>query len=197
MKPYPLRISLITSMLVLALAACNYPAQEPTPTATTIPPTQTPEPSPTPIPPTDTPTMPPTPSWTVPPPPVLPTATFTAIATPTIQPAPDVKFEASFEGGLFIFRTNDKGTYVIPKEVRIKKASCNEGRTLSDLLAFDPPPFFLITEGKFTISRDTQLVITGVFISPTQARGSIELHLLKNGKPCTIGPVVWVASPVP
>jgi hypothetical protein len=111
-----------------------------------------------------------------------------------VQPLPTVKFEGTFEGGTLVFRINDKGNMVIPKEIRVKKALCNEGKTMTTLLAFDPPPFFPITDGKFTITREKQLTVTGIFISPKQARGSIELYLLKNGKPCTIGPLTWVAT---
>ncbi len=197
MKPFSFRRLLFESILVLALAACNFPAQAPTSTATPIPPTQTLEPSPTPIPPTDIPTLASTPSWTVPPPPVFPTATSTTAATEAVKPSPDVKFEGTFAGGTLVFRTNDKGTMVIPKEVRVRKAACTEGKTISTLLAFDPPPFFPITDGQFTISREEQVEIIGVFLSPSQARGSVKLYLLRNGKPCTVGPVVWVASVVP
>jgi hypothetical protein len=196
MKPFFQRFFL-TGMIILSLAACNFPSQAPTPTNTAMPPTQTPEPSPTPIPPTETPTSAPTPSWTVPPPPVFPTATSTTAATEAAKPVPNARFEGVFEGGTLVFRTNDKGTMVIPKEIKVRKASCNEGKTISTLLAFDPPPFFPITDGQFTISREEQIEIFGIFISSMQARGSIELYLLRNGKPCTVGPVTWVASAVP
>jgi hypothetical protein len=106
---------------------------------------------------------------------------------------PGAKFEGTFEGGEIVFRTSQNGKMVIPKSVRIRKARCQEGKTYSDLIAFDPPPSFPITDGKFTITKDSYMTMYGEFTTPNQARGTISMTLKGEGKTCTIGPVGWIA----
>jgi hypothetical protein len=192
-----------TVMIVLSLAGCNYPGAAPAATEaspTPLPPSPTSPPPtepPTPIPPTEAPTLPP-PTATLAPPTAIP-PTPTLRATPTkaeIKPTPGARFEGTFEGGYLIFRINSNASAVIPKSIRVQKATCQEGKKMSDLLAFDPPPSFPIEDGNFTISRDTQLYMTGTFLTPTQARGSLQIKFRKEGVTCTIGPVVWIASAI-
>ena len=96
-----------------------------------------------------------------------------------------------------VFRINSNGTAVIPKTLRIQKAPCQEGKTLSDTMSFEPPPSFEVKDAKFEISYDNpRLYWTGTFLTPTQARGSIEFRFRKEGVTCTIGPVAWIASSV-
>jgi len=83
---------------------------------------------------------------------------------------------------------------VVPKTIRIVKANCQEGKKLSDTMTFEPPTYFKVEDGKFTITWDTQVTMSGVFLTPTEARGSLELKFKKEGVACTIGPVVWVAT---
>jgi len=202
MKPVSYLKTLWIIIIVATLAGCNYPGMapaEPSVTPTTLPPTPIPPTETfTPIPPTETPTLPP-PTATL----ALPTqvpATPTSRPSPTpeiIKPVPGAKFDGTFEGGYFTFRINSNASAVIPKVIRIQKATCQEGKKMSDLLAFDPPPSFPIEDGRFIISRDTQLYMTGIFLTPTQARGSLEIKFKKEGVTCTIGPVVWIASAVP
>jgi hypothetical protein len=191
-------------VIVVLLAGCNYPGGAPAApqaTPTELPPTPTEPPPtepPTPIPPTEAPTLPP-PTATLPPPPTPP-ATPTSRPSPTqapIIPAAGARFEGTFEGGSFVLRINSNGTAVIPKTVRIQKANCQEGKTLSDTLSFEPPPSFPIEDGKFVISYTAPyLYWTGTFVTTTQARGSIELKFKKEGVTCTIGPVGWIANAV-
>lgn len=204
MKPVSLLKTLWIVFMVISLAGCNYPgmapaAPEASPTSlpatpTSLPPTE----PPTPVPPTEAPTLP-LPTATVAPPTVVP-ATPTSRPSPTqaeIKPVGGARFEGTFEGGSFVLRINANGSAVIPKTVRIQKATCQEGKTLSDIFSFEPPPSFPIENGKFAISYDAPyLYWTGTFLSTTQARGSIELKFKKEGVSCTIGPVAWIANAV-
>ena len=204
MKPVLSLKILFLAMIVVSLAGCNYPGSAPAApeaTPTTLPPTPTSPPPtelPTPVPPTEAPTLPP-PTATLAPPTAVP-ATPTSRPSPTqaeIKPVPGARFEGAFEGGSFVLRINSIGTAVIPKTVRIQKATCQEGKTLSDVLSFEPPPSFVIEDGKFVISYDSPyLYWTGAFLTPTQARGSIELKFKKDGVSCTIGPVAWIANAI-
>lgn len=191
------------AMIFVLLAGCNYPGAAPAapqesptplpPTPTSPPPTE----PPTPLPPTETPTLPPpTPTFV---PPTLPPPTPTRpMPTPTaVKPMAGVKFEGTFESGTLTFRTNPTGYMVVPKTIRIIKANCQEGKKLSDTLSFEPPRYFPVEGGKFTISWDSQVYMTGTFLTPSQARGSLELKFKKEGVTCTIGPVAWTATAVP
>ena len=205
MKPVSFAKILWMTLIVASLAGCNYPgaapaAPEASPTALPATPTSPPptEP-PTPIPPTEAPTLPPPPTATLAPPTAIP-ATPTSRPSPTvaeIKPTAGARFEGTFEGGSMVFRINSNGSAVIPKTIKVQKASCQEGKTLSDTLSFEPPPQYEIKDGNFEISyTDPYLYWTGTFLTTTQARGSIELKFKKEGVSCTIGPVVWVASAV-
>jgi hypothetical protein len=159
-------------------------------TATPLPPTDTPTPLPT-----ETPTpLPPTATIALPTPiPVTPTNT----RVPTqevIEPWPSAKYEGTFEGGTLTLRTNDRGTYIIPKVVAVRKATCSDGKKISDTITFEPPPFYLIEDGKFWIGYGDLVQIGGQFISATQATGTIELSIKSGGRVCKIGPIVWRAS---
>jgi hypothetical protein len=110
-----------------------------------------------------------------------------------IAPERGAKFEGTFEGGELVFRINQIATAVIPKSVRIRKAKCKEGKTISDLLAFDPPPSYPIEDGSFSIVIGDQLSWSGMFTTPKQARGTIRMFLKSEGINCTIGPVGWIA----
>lgn len=201
MKPVSHLKILCIAMIVLTLAGCNYPGMAPAATPTSPSPTPTSPPPtepPTPVPPTDTPAPPPPTATTAPPTPVP--ATPTSRPTPTtavIKPEAGARFEGTFEGGTLVFRINAISSAVIPKTINVRKATCQEGKQLSTTLAFDPPPSYDIENGKFTISRDSQLYMTGIFTKSDEARGTLEIRYKKEGVACTIGPVVWVANAVP
>lgn len=194
--------SLCILIIVLSLAGCNYPGAFPAAqdTPTPLPPTPTSPPPtepPTPIPPTEAPTLPPVTPTTAPPTPVPPTPTNRPSPTVAeIKPLAGARFEGTFEGGSLVLRINANGTAVIPKTIRIQKANCQEGKQLSDTLVFEPPTSFPVEDGKFTITWDTQVTISGFFQTPTQARGSLELKFKKESVACTVGPVNWVAEAV-
>jgi hypothetical protein len=201
MKPGSYLKILCIVMMVVSLAGCNYPGMAPAATPTSLPPTPTSPPPtepPTPVPPTDTPAPPPPTATTAPPTPVPATPTSRPTATTAvIKPEAGAKFEGTFEGGTLVFRINAISSAVIPKTINVRKATCQEGKLLSTTLAFDPPPSYDIENGKFTISRDTQLYLTGIFTKSDEARGTLEIKYKKEGVTCTIGPVVWVATAVP
>ena len=202
MKSASISRTLCILTIVLSLAGCNYPGAFPAAqdTPTPLPPTSTSPPPtepPTPIPPTEAPTLPPVTPTTVPPTPVPPTPTMRPSPTPqAIKPLPGAKYDGTFEGGKLTFRTNPTGFMVVPKTIRVDKANCQEGKKLSDTMVFEPPTYYKVEDGKFTISWDTQLYMTGVFLTSSEARGSLELKFKKEGVACTIGPVVWVARAV-
>ena len=202
MKPVSYLKTLWIVMIILSLAGCNYPGMAPASTPTTLPPTPTlppPTEPPTPVPPpTDTPPPPPSTATSAPPTPVPATPTSRPTATTAvIKPEAGAKFEGSFEGGTLVFRINSISSAVIPKTINVRKATCQEGKLLSTTLAFDPPPSYEIEDGKFIISRDSQLYMTGIFTKSDEARGTLEIRYKKEGVACTIGPVVWVATAVP
>jgi hypothetical protein len=191
-------------ILIASLAGCNYPGAAPvvqdTPTALPSSPTSPPPPTelPTLIPPTEAPTLPPATPTTVPPtaaPPKPPTARPSPTVS-EIKPQAGARFEGSFDGGTLVLRINANGTAVIPKTIRVTKATCQEGKKLSDTLSFEPPTSFAVEDGQFTITWGTQVDMPGIFTSPTQARGSLELKFKKESVACTIGPVAWVAEAV-
>ena len=188
-------------LIVVSLAGCNYPGMAPAVTPTILPPSPTSPPPtepPTPVPPTDTPAPPPATATLAPPTPVPATPTSRPTATlAVIKPEPGAKFEGVFEGGTLVFRINSISSAVIPKTINVRKATCQEGKQLSTTLAFDPPPSYEIENGKFIISRDTQLYMTGTFTRSDEARGTLEIKYKKEGVACTIGPVAWVATVVP
>lgn len=191
-------------LVIMLLSGCNYPGMAPAAleaSPTTLPPTPTlppPTEPPTPIPPTEVPTLPPPTPTLAPPTPVPATPTLRPSPTQAeIKPVPSARFEGTFEGGSLVLRINSNGTAVIPKTVRIQKASCQEGKTLSDILSFEPPPSFPIEDGQFVISYTSPyLYWTGIFVTPTQVRGTIELKFKGEGVTCTIGPVGWVANAI-
>jgi hypothetical protein len=106
------------------------------------------------------------------------------------------KFDGTFEGGELTFRVHTNGDYVIPKSVTLRKVACNEGKALSDLITFEPPPFFEVVEGKFTMYNGTLVTISGQFITPSTARGTISGQVKSGGKNCTFGPMAWSAEAV-
>jgi hypothetical protein len=187
-------------LIILSLAGCNYPGALPQATPTSLPPTPTSPPPtepPTPIPPTEAPTLPPPTEPPAPPTPIPPTPTSRPSPTPTaVKPAAGVKFDGTFDGGTLTFRTNPTGYMVVPKTIRVVKANCQNGKTLSDTLSFEPPTYYPVEDGKFTINWDSQVIMSGVFQTSTQARGTLELKFKKEGVACTIGPVPWSASAV-
>lgn len=203
MKTFACLKILWITMIVVSLAGCNYPGMAPPATPTSLPPTPTSPPPtepPTPAPPTDTPEPPPPTATFAPPTPAPPAATPTSRPTATtavIKPTAGAKFEGSFEGGTLVFRINANSSAVIPKTINVRKATCQEGKQISTTLAFDPPPSYPIENGKFVISRDSQLYMTGSFTKSDEARGTLEIKYKKEGVTCTIGPVAWVATVVP
>lgn len=193
---------LFVSLTILSLAGCNMPFFAPAPTATatpspTLPPTETPLPTDTPVPPTETPTLPP-PTDTPPPPTAIPpTATNTRIPTAVVvNPFPRDLFTGTFENGTLSFRIGPNPYLVIPKTVVVKKATCKEGGTISDSIAFAGTPTYEIKDGKFSINYLDMVIISGQFTSQTKATGSITLYLKKDAKKCTVGPFVWYAAAV-
>jgi hypothetical protein len=205
MKSASIRKIIYLVLIVVLLAGCNYPgaapaAPEASPTSPPSTPTSPPptEP-PTPIPPTEAPTEPPPPTATLAPPtPHPPTPTIRPSATQVvIKPVPSAKFEGTFDGGSLVLRINSNGTAVIPKTVKVQKATCQNGKNLSTTLSFEPPPSYPIENGKFTISDDTRLSLTGIFETSSKMRGTLVVNFKKEGVSCTTGTVPWVASAVP
>lgn len=204
MKHNPILIILTSLMLVLSISGCDVlpfvATMTPTPTHTETP-TPIP-PSPTPAPPTDTPTITPTetsgvPSETLTTAPQFPTFTPTFTKAPTkgpVTPLAKAKFQGTFTGGTLVFRTGANGLSVVPKTVSLKGATCKEGKTVSETIGFEPPTFFWVVDGKFTIVWGTEVTITGVFITPTRATGTISLALKTSKGKCTIGPLSWIAD---
>lgn len=200
-KTKPVLFTLFSLILILLTSGCNLPfiapPDTPTPTFTNtptqVPPTATIPPTatftPTVIPPTATATLPP------PPPTVIPTATKVPTKEPVV-PLSKSKYEGSFAGGTLLLRTGPNGASVVPKTLILKKAACKEGGKISESLSFEPPTFFWITDGKFAIYWGSEVTITGVFISPTRATGSLKLEFT-SPKKCTVGPVTWTADIVP
>ncbi|OGO32886.1 MAG: hypothetical protein A2Z16_04030 [Chloroflexi bacterium RBG_16_54_18] len=200
--------------MLLALTACNLPFLSPAATSTPVDTaTFTPEPaSPTPVPsntpaaPTNTSTpiasntptpLPPTATLVLPTLP-LPTAIPTNTRIPTqqvVRPYSNARFDGTFADGTLILRVSDNSNMVIPKEVRVRNASCKEGRALSDTINFEPPPSYAITDAKFDINYLDYVFISGQFFSSTSAQGMIRLILqYPGGGRCTIGPTAWRAS---
>lgn len=192
---------LFSLILVLALAGCNFPGAAPESTATPTetatlpppPPTATPEPpTPTSPPPTPTtqlllPTLPPT-SQSTP----LPPPTVAPVFTPTsIVPLPGVRFEGEFAGGIFSFRVNNNSNAVTLKEIILSKATCNNGRIISDRMQF-PVVSFPIENGKFAISLANAFV-SGYFSSASTATGSLNVTVKAERYTCEFGPVSWKA----
>lgn len=211
---HSIRIRLLSSALLFAITACNLPflsqqvaetpsatlthTQEaasptPAPSNTSAAPTNTDTPipsnTPTPLPPTATFELP-----TLPPPTAIPTNT--PIPTQKIvKPYPKARFDGTFNGGTLTLRISDNSNMIIPKEVRVKNGVCNEGKALSDTMNFEPPPSYPIINGKFDINYMNIVFISGQFLNPTTAQGSIKLLLqYPGGGRCTIGPLAWKAT---
>lgn len=190
-------------VLAVSMTACNLPQSKPTATATQaatpIPPSPTPLP-----PPTETATLePPTPTLPLPPtatqPIVFPTREPSKTFTPVvIKPAAHARFDGVFEYGKLVLRVDNNPAYIVPKSVTIKSAPCKEGKgKKSDTLTLDPPTYYQIVENKFYIDFGGGMVkISGEFISPTKARGTITMSLRAEGKSCTLGPYAWSASAI-
>ena len=198
----PLQAILIL-VLVFSLTACNLPSSKPSATATqaatAVPPSATPLPPPTetatPEPPTATPTEE-----------LLPTATLPIVnptrepsKTPTkeiIKPPAHARFDGTFEYGKLVLRIDNNPAYIVPKTVTIKGAPCKEGKgKLSDSLTLEPPTYYEIVENRFYIDFGGGMVkISGEFISPLKARGTITIAVKVEGKNCTVGPYPWTAS---
>jgi hypothetical protein len=192
----------LTLVLVISLAGCNLPSARPadtaTPTATQIPPSPTPlPPTATAAPPTEMPTQePPTPTK-VQPTMVFPTKAPTNTPTPVvIKPAARARFDGTYDYGTFVFRIGDNPAYVVPKSITVKSAPCNEGknRKKSDTLTLDPPTFYQVIANRFSINFGDSVIISGEFITPVKARGTLTLKLKVDGKACTIGPYAWSAT---
>jgi hypothetical protein len=200
--------------MIFALTACNLPFLSPAVTSTPVDTlTFTPEPaSPTPLAsdtlpaptntdtpiPSNTPTpLPPTATLVLPTLP-LPTVIPSSTVVPTqeiVKPFPKAKFEGTFIYGTLILRISDNSNMIIPKEVRVKQASCKEGKSISDTINFEPPPSYAITDAKFNINFLDYVFISGQFFSSTSAQGMIRLILqIPGGGKCTIGPTPWKAS---
>jgi hypothetical protein len=193
----------LTVILAISLAACNYPGMQPeasptlaaTNTAAASPTSPPPTATFTAIPPTATATLVPVTPTPLPPTAIPVTPTWTPVPTVAyVDPLAGSKLDGTFEGGTLTFRVHTNGNYVIPKSVNLKKISCNEGKTLSDLITFEPPPFFEVVEGKFTMFKDTTVTISGQFITPTTARGTLSGQVKSGGKNCTFGPLSWSAA---
>lgn len=208
-QPSKARVTL-AFVFLFSLAACNFPGLEAMATATpTFTATFTPlPPTATSLPPSATPTIEilitDTPNPLLPtapglfptvPPLVFPTDTRAVTSTPII-PEAGAKFEGTFEGGALVFRVNSNSTMVIPKSLTFRKVLCQEGKRISDLITFEPPPSFPITNGSFNIVWGTQATISGYFRSTKSAWGSLTAKVKGKGDGgiCTIGPISWVAS---
>lgn len=200
---------LATFLLILSLTGCNLPTFGPaaTPTAT-VTATLPPSPTPTQPPPTETPTVPaatntPEVSQPTPPAEAAPTQAPTATQPPATAVVPTVGvpvpvsralFDGVFPGGRLSFRIGELSSRVIPKTVTLKGAECKEGGKLNDSISFEPPPSFVIDQGKFTMTQGDQVTISGQFLSSTRAAGTITLRLRGGGKACTVGPLSWTAN---
>lgn len=169
------------------------PASPTSPASSTPLPSNTPTPiasnTPTPLPPTATLVLP-----TLPPPTAIPSST--PIPTQAVvKPYPKARFDGTFANGTLILRISENSNMIIPKEVRVKQASCKEGKSLSDTINFEPPPSYAITDAKFDINYLDFVFISGQFFSSTRAQGMIRLILqIPGGGKCTIGPTPWTAS---
>lgn len=200
--------------MLFVLTACNLPFLSPAATATPVetatltapPPSPTQAASDTPAAPTNT----ATPAASNTPTPLPPTATFVlpTLAPPTaipsntpvptlapVKPYPRARFDGTFADGTLILRISENSNMIIPKEVRIRNASCKEGKAMSDTINFEPPPSYAITDSKFDINYLDYVFISGQFFSSTSAQGMIRLVLqFPGGGRCTIGPTAWRAS---
>jgi hypothetical protein len=210
---HQVRTRLLAISLLFALTACNMPflspavtdtptaaptntlpAASPTPAASVTPvPSNTATPiasnTPTPLPPTATIVLP-----TLPVPTAIPSSTLALTPTP-VKPYPRARFDGTFINGTLILRISDNSNMVIPKEVRVRNASCKEGKSLSDTINFEPPPSYEIIDGKFNLNYLDFVFISGQFFSSTSAQGMIRLILqIPGGGRCTIGPTPWKAS---
>ncbi len=208
------RSRLLAIVLLFGMTACNMPflspaatatpvntltftpiPASPTPAATDTPaaPTNSPTPissnTPTPLPPTATLVLP-----TLPPPTAIPSNT--PIPTQAVvKPYPKARFDGTFADGTLILRISDNSNMIIPKEVRVRQATCKEGKSLSDTINFEPPPSYAITDAKFDINYLDFVFISGQFFTSTSAQGMIRLILqIPGGGKCTIGPTAWKAS---
>ena len=201
------RRTLFSLLLILVLAACNYPgyrsfgAATPTPTAVpptaTLPPTVTAMPSNTPPPPpTDTP-LPPPPTQ---PPAVQPSPEPTRTRAPTAKPeypAPGSKYIGAFDGGKIVFRVADNGKEVTLKEVVLSGAVCSNGKKVNTRYDYVAAVYFPIENNGFNITME-DVTVGGVFYTPPiGATGSIHVQV-KTGKiRCGFGPVSWTATLTP
>lgn len=195
-------------LIILVLAACNYPGLPPavtnTPatgatagaptagapivpvlaTATLLLPTNTSEPSAT-LPPPATPTL-------VPPPTRLPTDTRSPTRTPVL-PASRGKFLGTFTGGKLVLRVNDKGDGIALKELVLTKATCTNGKDVSTRFDYPTAVYAAIEYNQFTISTDN-VTVTGYFNNPpTSAAGTVRVQAKGNKGVCVVGPVDWTA----
>lgn len=193
--------ALLVILLTISLSACNLPqakpSEAPTQVATTVAPTPSPLPpteTPTPEPPTATPTEE-LPSPTVPTlefPTKVPSKTPTAVI---VVPPPRARFDGIFEFGKLVFRIDNNPAYVVAKTVTIKNAPCKEGKgKISNTYNLDPPKYFEIVLGKFYVDYDGFVKLSGEFLTPNKARGTLTLYLKLDGKNCTIGPYAWTAT---
>jgi len=169
------------------------PASPTAPASNTALPSNTPTPiasnTPTPLPPTATLVLP-----TLP----LPTAIPSSTPVPTqavVVPYPRARFDGTFTNGTLILRIGENSNMIIPKEVRVRQASCKEGKSISDTINFEPPPSYAITDAKFNFNYLDYVFISGQFFTSTSAQGMIRLILqIPGGGRCTIGPTPWRAS---
>lgn len=200
--------------LLFSLTACNLPFLSPAATATPaetatftpLPASPTAAATNTPAAPTNTstpiasntPTLPPTATFVLPtlaPPTAIPSNTPPALTPTAVKPYPRARFDGTFAQGTLILRISDNSNMIIPKEVRLRNASCKEGKSLSDTINFEPPPSYQIIDSKFDINYLDFVFISGQFFTSTTAQGMIRLILQHpGGGRCTIGPTPWRAS---
>lgn len=197
MKNCTTTITVLMLVAALALSGCNLSVSKPEeiPTsAPTMPPTAIPtQPPPTNTSlPTETATLPPPTETLFIPTPVPPTATRTVAPTAIVPVAGD-KFDGSFDNGFLVFRIGTKGNWVILKSVTLKKANCQEGGTITQVVDYPSPTNFPVENGRFSFYLDP-VTISGQFITNKRASGSIKLVFKSQGKTCTVGPLTWQAS---
>jgi hypothetical protein len=114
-----------------------------------------------------------------------------------VTPYPRGKYEGSFSEGKITLRINDKGNSIALKQVILRVAQCNDGKTINDSITFDGVLFFPIDKARFSISMTTNsgtVVVNGIFTNPNTATGSLKVTYADSNRTCTVGPLTWAAS---
>jgi hypothetical protein len=184
------------TVLAFVLSGCSLPLINPSPTPsftpqppateTPRPPTKTPIPIPTnTIPPTETNTPEPT---------LNPTITLTYTPTPLDVPA-GAHFRGEFEDGIVDFEISNDGKYVENLKIVIRSAiRCEDGKRLGMDYRIYLPYRILITQYGFPTVFGS-LNFRGWFSTYNSTAGDITITKLEveGRKPCTLGPIQWVA----